>query len=125
MTPAEQLALYRSDHRIKVNMGLGREFFCEVDLIRVLPVKGDRFRHDPDQIVHLIDQEYGHIWPSQVERTDKAAVEVARDIIREDLYPLASKGAKERTQDVYDDDPNDADDWTNREGQPEFNGSFR
>ncbi len=95
MTPAEQLALYRSDHRIDPLFLSEYEWnICTVDEIRVLHVKGGRFRHDPDQIVALIDQEYGHIWPSQADRTDKAAVEVARDIIREDLYPLASKGAK-------------------------------
>ena len=45
MTPADQLALYRSSHRIQEQDGR-----CAVDGLRVYPVKGGRLRHDPGDV---------------------------------------------------------------------------
>lgn len=85
------LRLYRSPHRIADQDG-----YCAVDGIRVMPVKGGRKRHDPSVIAQLVDNEHhGAPWDNKA-WTEAAAVEVARDIIREDLYPLTEMVVEER-----------------------------
>jgi hypothetical protein len=86
----DQLALYRSDHRIQVEDGR-----CTVDGLDVWRIRGGGYRHDAAQIVKLIEAEYGSAWPRH--------------------------GNEEM---VDTDEPLD-DEWTNREGMPEFNGAFR
>ena len=65
--PSERLRLYRTTHTIQMipleHMVRGYEAYCSVDGIRILPVKGGRWRHDPDEIVRLMDETYGGAWP--------------------------------------------------------------
>jgi hypothetical protein len=68
-SPAERLAAYRTIHRIQMipleDIVRGYEAFCTVDGIRILPVKGGRWRHHPDDILKLLEAEYGQPWDSR------------------------------------------------------------
>lgn len=118
---AATLAAYRTDHRIVAVDGR-----CETDGIRVHPIKGGRMRHDPGDIVKLMDANYGKPWPSHQAQEDAAAVEVARDMIREDftLERVSVPWGRHVVDIDVAPDPED-DEWTNREGMPEFNGALR
>jgi hypothetical protein len=59
MTAAETLARYRSRHRIAVRPAPNHEYHCEVDGIRVLATRDGRWRHDPDRIIKLLEEQYG------------------------------------------------------------------
>lgn len=82
---SETLRRYRTDHRIRVRTHTDGYERCVTDGIRVWPVKGGRMRHDPTDIVKLMANAYGGPERSIEEAIDAAAVEVARDVIREEL----------------------------------------
>lgn len=100
-TPEERIAAYRSDHRIVVvettDPDLGRITRCELDGIRVHPMRDGRYRHDTRAATDLLNEVYGGVW------FRRDADELERRI--------------ERVADL-DEEPN-------LEGMPEFNGSFR
>lgn len=100
---SKRLIAYQSRHTIQMipleDLARGYEAYCTVDGIRILPVKGGRWRHDPDHVVKLLDEVHGGTWPSRV-------------VIVED-------------EDAYVVTVDEDDEWTNREGMPEFNGAFR
>lgn len=81
MSATEQLARFRSNHRI-ANEG-GR---CVTDGIRVWRVKGGTFRHDTAELATLMDDVYGSMWPSEAAYFDAVAREVAKDRLRQDPY---------------------------------------
>ncbi len=62
MTPAETLRLYRTDHRIALIEDGRWSYRCATDGIRVLSMRDGRYRHHPDDIVRLLDAEYGGPW---------------------------------------------------------------
>ena len=107
-TTTDRVAAFRSRHPITVievdDPHLGRISRCEHDGLRVNQLRDGRWRHDSREVVALLDEEYGGTW------IRKQADEVERRIER-----LAASVDIDEDEDRFD----------NREGQPEFNGSFR
>ena len=103
-TSAETLALYRSNHVITLtgNAYTGGER-CMVDGIRVITKRDGKWRHHPDDVLALMDAEYGGSWGfPKVDHKQRAI---------------------ERIAGLVDVDPDEEPEF-DREGQPEFNGSF-
>jgi len=102
---AERVAAFRSEHKIHVleeeHPDFGRIYRCELDGLRVHPMRDGRWRHDSDEVITLLNDEYGGAWgmPRVLETTI------------ERIAAMADR----------DDDGPDFD----YEGSPEFNGSFR
>ena len=62
---AATLAQYRSAHLIDVAVEGSMPMYtyrCRVDGIRVIPTRNGKWRHHPDDIVKLLDAEYGGPW---------------------------------------------------------------
>jgi hypothetical protein len=62
---AATLKKYRSDHLIAVRIegdSPAYTYRCGVDGIRLLPMRNGRWRHHPDDIVKLLEAEYGGPW---------------------------------------------------------------
>lgn len=110
-TAEDRIAAFRSNHRISITVtqdpDLGQIARCDVDGLRVHPMRNGRYRHDTREALALLDSVYGGSWISG------QAHEVERRIER----VVESMAAEED-----EDDPNG---WGDREGMPEFNGSFR
>jgi hypothetical protein len=99
-TPAETLAKYRSAHRIVLQETGRYEYRCEVDGLRVLSMRDGRWRHNPDDVVRLLEAEYGGPFGAPKERAiERIVATVDRDEDDEFEFDI--------------------------EGQPEFNGTFR
>lgn len=67
-TTAETVALFRSNHRIVVvesnDPEKGRIYRCAIEDLRVHPMRDGRWRHDSDEIVALLEDNYGGPWGS-------------------------------------------------------------
>jgi hypothetical protein len=125
----DRLTAYRSEHRIflvdEEHPDFGHIFRCRTDGIRVHPTRNDRWYHDPAELKALLDANYGGPWGSP--RVAVAAV--TADVAREDAFVNGrltfERVIGNQTFAIDVDLADDEDEWTNREGMPEFNGSFR
>jgi hypothetical protein len=110
-TPQEQLALYRSDHRIFLveerHPDFGLIHRCETDMIRVHATRNGRWFHDPSEVRTLLDQNYGGPWGGP--KLDPSKEQAIERIIE--------------TVAAHEDDDEEAE--YDREGDPAFNGAFR
>lgn len=105
LTTSQRIAAFRARHPIvpidETHPEFGVIHRCQSDGIRVhWLVRG--YRHDTDEIKALLDEEYGGMWgfpKSDQERKERAIERISADFDEEVEF--------------------------DREGQPEFNGSFR
>lgn len=99
----DRLTAWRTVHKIEPiedeHPTFGRITRCSVDGIRVHWIT-KAWRHDQDEVVALLDEEYGGAWGFPKQRAIERLIE---------------------SIDIHEDD----DDEFDREGQPEFNGAFR
>lgn len=103
-TPAEQLRLYRTRHRIEIDPS-GDWTTCETDGLRVYTVRGHRWQHDAAQIKRLEIAAYSE--------QARVAAAVERIIADFDAY----MGDDDLDEIGYGDD-------RNPEGDPTRNGAF-
>ena len=85
MKTSDSLRLYRSHHVIDVAVEGSMPMYtyrCRVDGIRVIPTRNGKWRHHPDDIVKLLEAEYGGPWggPRQVVVEDHDGYIVTADL---------------------------------------------